>query len=63
MAELFDKVRLKSGQLADIVEVYEKGVAYEADIELGDNEYDTDTIFEEDIVEIVRPYASLNIKD
>lgn len=63
MAELFDKVRLKSGQLADIVEVYEKGVAYEADIELGDNEYDTDTIFEADIVEIVRPYASLNIKD
>lgn len=63
MAEMYDRVRLKNGLLACIVEVYEKDVAYGADIELGDGEYDTDTIFEADIVEIVRPYASLNIKD
>lgn len=49
---LYDKVTLKDGRTATIVEVYEQGVAYEADIE-NDDDYITDTIKHEDIVNIV----------
>jgi len=48
--ELFDKVQLMSGKSAHIVEVYEQGVAYEADIDDGDGEYTTDTIKQSDIL-------------
>ncbi len=48
--ELFDKIQLKSGKSAHIVEVYEQGVAYEADIAEGDGEYTTDTIKHSDIL-------------
>ena len=48
--ELFDKIRLKNGKSAYIVEIYEQGVAYEADIDENDNEYTTDTIKHKDIL-------------
>lgn len=48
---LYDKIKLKDGRDAVIVEVYEDGVAYEADIE-DKKGYITDTIKHEDILEI-----------
>jgi len=55
--EIFDKICLKNGKSAYIVEVYEQGVAYEADIDEGDNEYTTDTIKHKDILYV---YAEKN---
>jgi hypothetical protein len=49
----FDKVRLRTGETASIVEVYNDGEAYEADIDR-DGEIETDTIRPEDIVEVLR---------
>ena len=48
--ELFDRIHLKNGKTAHIVEIYEQGVAYEADIALDDGEYSTDTIRQSDIL-------------
>lgn len=50
--KLYDKVVLKTGETAVIVEVYESGVAYEADIERKDG-IETDTIRQEEIREIL----------
>lgn len=52
MIALYDKVILKTGEKAVIVQIYKQGVAYEADIEAGDD-YKTDTIRQEDILAIV----------
>lgn len=52
--KLFDKVKLKNGRTASIVEIYEQGVAYEADIEMEDGEFDTDTIKHEEIEKIIQ---------
>ncbi len=52
MIRLYDKVLLKSGEKATIVEIYEQGVAYEADIEK-DGDYLTDTIKESDIIKVL----------
>lgn len=53
----YDVVKLKDGRKATIVEVYEQGKAYEADILVDDTgeypEYETDTIRHEDIQEII----------
>ena len=48
--KLYDKVRLKTGETASIVEIYAPGVAYEADIDRLDGSIDTDTIKQEDIL-------------
>ena len=53
MIKQYDRVKLKSGKSAVIVEVYEQGVAYEADIELGDDDYATETIKHADIAYVV----------
>jgi len=53
MPKLYDKVLLKSGETAYIVEVYEPGIAYEADIDKNDGDTETDTIYQQDIVRIV----------
>lgn len=50
---LYDKVKLKDGRIAMIVDIYEQGVAYEADIET-DDEYITDTIKHSDILNVVK---------
>lgn len=56
--KMYDSVKLKDGREATIVEIYEQGKAYEADI-LTDNtgeypEYETETIKYEDIEEVIR---------
>ena len=54
--KLYDKVMLKTGEIAHIVEIYESGVAYEADIDKDDGDYVetvTETIKQEDIERIV----------
>ena len=56
--KLYDKVRLKTGETASIVEIYEGGVAYEADIDRPDGSIDTDTIRQEDIAAIVTENAA-----
>ena len=50
---MLDKVLLKSGETAYIVEIYEQGVAYEADIDRKDGSIDTETISHNDIEKIV----------
>ena len=54
--DLFDKVLLKSGETASIVEIYEPGVDYEADINRADGDIETDTIRHEEIVKIIEKY-------
>ena len=51
---LYDRVKLKSGLSASIVEIYEAGIAYEADIDYED-ETRTETIFADDIDSIIEP--------
>lgn len=50
---MLDKVLLKSGETAYIVEIYEHGVAYEADIDRKDGTIDTETISHDDIEKVV----------
>ena len=50
---LFDKVLLNTGEIAYIVEVYEQGVAYEADIDKSDGSIETDTIKHSDIEKLL----------
>lgn len=56
--KMYDKVKLKNGREATIVEIYEQGKAYEADILVDDEgeylEYETETIQYEDIAEIIK---------
>ena len=49
---IYDKVKLLDGRTATIVEIYEQGVAYEADIETN-GEYITDTIKHQEISELI----------
>ena len=49
---LYDKVLLKDGRKASIVEIYEPGEAYEADIEV-DGDYETETIRQTDILKVI----------
>lgn len=51
---LYDKVKLKNGLCASIVEIYEPGVAYEADIDYED-EIRTETISADDIDCVIEP--------
>ena len=51
MVKKYDKVRLKDGRTATIVEVLEEGVAYLADIDLPGPDWDTEEIRQEDIEE------------
>lgn len=56
--KMYDKVKLKNGRKATIVEIYEQGKAYEADILIDDEgeypEYETDTIKHEDIERVIK---------
>lgn len=53
----YDKVKLKNGKKATIVEIYEQGKIYEADILIDDTkeypEYETETIKQEEIEKII----------
>lgn len=46
---MFDKVLLKTGETAYIVEIYDGGEAYEMDIDKQDGKIVTDTVFPEQI--------------
>jgi hypothetical protein len=48
----YDKVKLKSGKYAIIVEVLSPQKAYIADVEIDEGEYETDTIFYGDIASV-----------
>lgn len=54
--KMYDKIKLKDGREATIVEIYEQGKVYEADILVDDTgeyaEYETDTIKHEDIEKV-----------
>ncbi len=56
--KMYDKIKLKDGREATIVEIYEQGKAYEADILIDDSgeypEYETETIKHEDILEVIK---------
>ena len=56
--KMYDEVELKSGKQATIVDIYEQGKAYEADILIDDTgeypEYETETIKHEDIKRIIK---------
>lgn len=46
---MYDKVLLKTGETAYVVEIYDDGAAYEMDINKVDGYTDTDTVFPEEI--------------
>lgn len=45
----YDKIRLKDGRTATVVEVLKDGIAYIADIDLPGPDWDTEEIRQEDI--------------
>ena len=49
MLKQYDKIKLKSGERAVIVEIWEQGISYEADIEIELDDYKTETIKHTDI--------------
>jgi hypothetical protein len=49
MIKQYDHVKLCSGKHAVIVEIWEQGVSYEADIEVSIGDYETETIRHSDI--------------
>ena len=59
--ELYQKVRLRSGKTAHIVEIFNDGEAYMADIKLADGEYIQETVYPNDIasviVEVDKPFV------
>ena len=61
MLKEFQNIKLKSGQTAHIVEIFNGGEAYMADIYDGDGEYTTETIKPSDIasliVEVEQPFT------
>ena len=61
MIKQYDKVKLKNGKFAIIVEVLEHQKAYIADIEISEGDYVTETILCSDItaiiVEVEQPLA------
>jgi hypothetical protein len=61
MINQYDKVKLKTGKFAIIVEVLEPQKAYIADIEISEDDYTTETIFYSDInsviIEVEQPIA------
>ena len=53
MIKQYDKVKLKNGNFAIIVEILEPGKAYIADIEISDGDYTTEAIFHSDIAALI----------
>lgn len=52
--ELYDRVLLKDGRTASIVEIFKDGEAFIADIDIAKDEYDTDTIFYDEIEKVIK---------
>jgi hypothetical protein len=59
MIKLYDHVKLRTGKHAVIVEIWEQGVSYEADVEVAPGDYETATIQHTEIesvfVEVEKP--------
>lgn len=49
----YDEVILKDGRTATIVEILEDGIEYLADVNIGDDEWDTIEISHQDINEVI----------
>lgn len=47
--ELYDKVQLKDGRTCFIADILEEGIAYIADVDISDTEWDTIEIRQSDI--------------
>ncbi|MCL2501074.1 MAG: hypothetical protein FWE90_12185 [Defluviitaleaceae bacterium] len=60
MIKLYQRIKLKSGKNAVIVEILGKGEAYIADIEISEGDYETETVYPKDIksiyTEVEEPY-------
>ncbi|MCL1832300.1 MAG: DUF4926 domain-containing protein [Oscillospiraceae bacterium] len=60
--EMFQKIRLKSGKVGRVVEIFNEGEAYMVDLMSDDGEYEQKTIHPPDIksivVEIDKPFTS-----
>lgn len=52
--KLYDKVMLKTGKTATIIEILEEGIAYLADIELPGPDWDTVEIRQSDVEYILQ---------
>ena len=52
MPHMYQHVRLKNGKRATIVEILEQGKAYIADIEVEEDDYETEQISHEDITSV-----------
>jgi len=63
MIKQYDHVKLKCGKHAVIVEIWQQGVSYEADIEVLPGSYETETIKHSDIkslfVEVETPLTQV----
>ena len=64
MIKQYDHIKLKSGKHAVVVEIWEQGVSYEADVEMSPGEYATQTIKHTDIesvfVEVETPLVQMS---
>jgi len=49
MIKQYDHIKLKTGKHAVVVEIWEQGVSYEADIEVEPGDFETKTIGHADI--------------
>jgi hypothetical protein len=62
MISLYQRVKLKNGKNAAIVEILGNGEAFIADIEISEGDYETETIYPKDIksvfVEVEQPFAT-----
>jgi hypothetical protein len=52
MIEQYSKVKLKTGEIAVIIEVFEAGASFLADIKKGEQDYETDEIGMADIASV-----------
>ena len=51
--EQYDKIELKDGRTASVVEIFGEGEVYLVDVDLPDNEWDTIDVKPEDIVQVI----------
>ena len=62
--EMFQKVRLKSGETGHIVEIFNNGEAYMVELKIEGNEYELVTIHPGDImsviVEVDKPFVAVS---
>jgi len=60
--EMYQKIRLKSGKVGHVVEIFNDGEAYMIDIKQDDGEYELETVKPQDIksviVEVEKPFVA-----